>query len=170
MVQNDQALLTRLRDNRVDFVVIGGVCGIYHGVPIATFDLDVACQFDEFTLTMIEKSVRDLHPFHRLTPNRIPFELTPALISGLKNVYLQTDLGKVDCLGEVSGVGNYEQVLKRSILARLSFGEFRFLDLDALIDAKTAVGRDRDLRALAHLRAIKERIGNRPESGKTDQP
>jgi hypothetical protein len=158
MVQNDQALLTRLKENEVDFVVIGGVCGIYHGVPIATFDLDIACQFDESTLTKLEKSVRDLNPFHRLTRAKLPFKLTPTLIPTLKNLYLQTDLGRLDCLGNVAGVGDYGKVFHRSVIARLSFGEFRFLNLDALIDAKAAAGRDRDMRALAHLRAIKERI------------
>jgi hypothetical protein len=41
MAQNDQALLTRLKDSGLDFVVIGGVCGVcgvYHGLSLATFD------------------------------------------------------------------------------------------------------------------------------------
>ncbi len=40
MAQNDQALLTRLRDSGLEFVVIGGVCAVFHGAPVATFDLD----------------------------------------------------------------------------------------------------------------------------------
>ena len=42
MAQNDQALLTRLKASGLDFVVIGGVCVVYHGVPVATFDLEFA--------------------------------------------------------------------------------------------------------------------------------
>ncbi len=41
MAQNDQALLIRLRDSGLEFVVIGGVCVVYHGAPLATFDLDM---------------------------------------------------------------------------------------------------------------------------------
>jgi hypothetical protein len=40
MAQNDQALLVRLKDSGLEFVVIGGVCVVFHGAPLATFDLD----------------------------------------------------------------------------------------------------------------------------------
>lgn len=158
MPQNDQALLTRLKANGLDFVVIGGVCVVYYGAPLATFDLDICCQFGEKNLQRIEAAVRDLHAVHRLTTNKLPFELTPHLCAELKNLYLQTDLGKLDCLSEVTGVGDYDEVLKQSVLAKFSYGEFRFLTLDALIASKEAAGRERDLDALRHLRAIKERL------------
>ena len=75
----------------------------------------------------------------------------------MKNLYLQTDLGKLDCLSEVAGVGNFEAVWKESVTASFSYGDFRFLNIDALIAAKKAVGRDRDLDAVRRLLAIKER-------------
>ena len=75
----------------------------------------------------------------------------------LKNLYIQTDLGKLGCLGEVAGLGKFETVLRRSVVARLYFGEFRFLSLEALIEAKTAAGRERDLHAVRCLLAIKEK-------------
>ncbi|HXT12467.1 MAG TPA: hypothetical protein VN873_12960 [Candidatus Angelobacter sp.] len=84
-------------------------------------------------------------------------ELTDELCDRLKNLYLTTDLGTLDCLSEVAGIGNYEQVLQRSVLKSMSYGEFRILDLDALITAKLAVGREKDLDAVKLLRAIKER-------------
>jgi hypothetical protein len=75
----------------------------------------------------------------------------------LKNLYLQTDLGKLDCLGDIAGIGGYDQVLKRSAAMTLAFGEFRVLTLDALIDAKLAAGREKDLGAVRFLRAIKDK-------------
>jgi hypothetical protein len=158
MPQNDQALLARLKEQDLDFVVVGGVCVIFHGAPVATFDLDICCRFGEQNLQRIHAAVRDLHPVHRLTANKLPFELTPHLCAELKNLYLQTDLGKLDCLSEVAGVGDYDEVLKQSVTAEFSYGEFRFLNLDALIASKEAVARERDLGALSHLRAIKERL------------
>ena len=161
MPQNDQELLTRLQQNSVDFVVIGGVCCIFHGVPLATFDLDICCPFDEQTLYRIQAAVRDLHPRHRLAANKLPLELTDELCTRLRNLYLQTDLGKLDCLGEVLGLGDYEAVLKRSMTYRLSYGEFHILNIDALIAAKQAVGREHDLAAVRQLLAIKEKTGRR---------
>jgi len=67
-VQNDQALLVRLKQHDLDFVVIEGVCCVYYGVPIATFDLDICCRFVESNLKKLETALRDLHSFHRFTP------------------------------------------------------------------------------------------------------
>jgi hypothetical protein len=157
MPQNDQALLTRLKDSGLDFVVIGGVCVVFHGAPLATFDLDICCPFGEENLRRIESAVADLHPFHRLTANKLPLELSRSAFGELKNLYLETDLGRLDCLSEVLGVGDFEAVLKRSILASFSYGQFRFLDLDALIASKNATGRERDVATVRSLLAIKER-------------
>lgn len=157
MPQNDQALLTRLNDTGLEFVVIGGVCVVFHGAPMATFDLDICCPFGEENVRRIERAVADLHPFHRLTPNKLPLGLTGSAFGELKNLYLETDLGKLDCLSEVSGVGDFAAVRKRSVVASFSYGQFRFLDLDALIASKNAAGRERDVAAVRSLLAIKER-------------
>jgi hypothetical protein len=157
MPQNDKALLARLKEHGVEFVIIGGVCGVLHGVPLVTFDLDVCCPFSIENLRRVESALKGLHPSHRLAANKLSLELTDGLAARLKNLYLQTDLGKLDCLSEVTGLGDYQAVLKRSVLHATSYGEFRILNLDALIVAKEAVGRERDLAAVRLLRAIKEK-------------
>lgn len=155
-----------MRENGVEFVVIGGLCSVYYGVPIATFDLDICCRFTEQNLRCIETAVRDLHPIHRLAANKLPLELTSELCSRLKNLCLQTDLGILDCLGEVAGIGSYEEVLRRSVEGELPFGIFRFLTMDALMSAKQATGRDRDLETLKHLRLIKVKLAAKTTSPK----
>jgi hypothetical protein len=157
MPQNDQALLTRLDAGGLEFVVVGGVCVVYHGAPLATFDLDICCPFGAENVQRIEAALHDLHPVHRLTTYKLPLATTRETFGDLKNLYLQTDWGKLDCLGEVSGVGDFAEVLKNSVLAKFSYGTFRFLNLDALIASKKAVGRERDLLAVRQLLAIKER-------------
>ena len=158
MAQNDQALLTRLQASGLDFVIIGGVCAAFHGsLSSATFVLDICCRFGEENVRRIELAVGDLHPVHRLTANRLPLEATRSAFGDFKNLYLQTDLGKLDCLSQVDGVGNFDETLRKSVAANFSYGEFRFLNLDALIASKQAVGRERDLLAIRQLRAIKEK-------------
>jgi hypothetical protein len=161
MVQDDKALLLRLRQHQVEFVIIGGICATMHGVTLVTTDLDVCCRFAPENLYRIQAAVMDLHAFHRLAANRLPLELTDELCGRLKNLYLQTDWGKLDCLGEVAGVGDYETVLRHSVPFKLSYGEFRILSLDAAIASKEAVGREHDLAAVRQLRAIKERLEGR---------
>jgi len=157
MAQNDQALLVRLKDSGLEFVVIGGVCVVYHGALLATFDLDICCPFGEKNVRRIESAVRDLKPVHRLTANKLPLELTESAFGDLKNLCLETDLGKLDCLSEVTDIGNYEEVRRQSVVAQFAYGQFRFLNLDALILAKKTAGRERDLDAVRRLQAIKEK-------------
>ncbi|MBI4658761.1 MAG: nucleotidyltransferase [Verrucomicrobia bacterium] len=161
MPQNDQALLTRLSESGLEFVVIGGVCVVFHGVPMATFDLDICCPFGEENVRRLAAALGDLHPVHRLTANKLSLEATRDRFADFKNLYLQTDLGKLDCLSEVAGVGTFAEALRRSVAARFSYGEYRFLNLDALIAAKEAAGREHDLAAVKRLKAVKERLARR---------
>lgn len=163
MPQNDKVLLSRLKEHEVEFVIIGGVCGVLHGASLVTLDLDICCRFTRENLLRLETSVKDLHPRHRLAANKLPFELTDELCDRLKNIYLNTDLGILDCLSEVAGIGDYDQVFQQSVLHSLSYGEFRMLNLDALIAAKFAVGREKDLVAVKLLQAIKERKAQQNE-------
>jgi hypothetical protein len=157
MPQNDKALLLRLKEHDVQFVIIGGVSCVLHGTSLVTFDLDICCPPTVESWKRIEAAVKGLHPFHRLAANKLPLELTDEMASRLKNLYLRTDLGILDCLGEVAGVGDYQQVLEHSVLHTASYGAFRTLQIDALIASKEAVGRERDLAAVKQLKAIKER-------------
>jgi len=157
MIQEAETLLQRLHSRGVEFVIIGGICNVLHGVTLVTQDLDVCCRFSPENLWKLENAVRDLHPLHRQTPQRLPFVLDARLALELKNLYLRTDIGVIDCLSEVAGIGDFVAVLGVSDPVALAFGECRMLSLEALIRSKEALGRERDLAALRQLRAIKER-------------
>jgi hypothetical protein len=157
MPQDDKALLARLSHSQVDFVIVGGVGCILHGAPLVTYDLDVCIRLTAENLYRIEAAVKGLHPYHRLAANKLPLELTDELCTRLKNLYLQTDLGKLDCLGDIAGIGDYERVFALSQAMLLAFGECRVLSLEGLIAAKEAAGREKDLGAVRFLRAIKDR-------------
>jgi hypothetical protein len=107
----------------------------------------------------LHTALAPLHPVHRLTPQRLPFTFDEKLVPNLRNLYLPTDAGQLDCLGEVAGVGDFAAASQRSIQLQLPFGECRLLDIDALIAAKQAIGRRHDWQTIAQLRAIKERGG-----------
>lgn len=76
---------------------------------------------------------------------------------GLKNLYLDTDYGQLDCLGEIKGVGGFDVVKEHSMVIDLDYGRCRMLDLDTLIKAKKAMGEPCDLQAVAELTAIRKR-------------
>ena len=150
-------LLKRLIEHRVDFVIVGGFAAATHGVTLITRDLDVACRFSTANLLRLQDAVKDLHPVHRMTPQRLPLCLTPETIPGLKNIYVDTDWGSLDCLSSVLGIGDFAAVKKKSEIINPGLGPCRILKIDALIKAKKAMGRDRDRAAVLQLRAIQER-------------
>jgi hypothetical protein len=154
-MQNLSELMGRLVSSQVEFVLVGGFAAVAHGVTLVTRDVDICCRFSEANLMRIQKAFADLHPVHRSRPD-LPLQLTPEQCSMLKNLYLKTDWGVVDCLGEVLGVGNFEEVLKNSVEVELPFGKCRILDIDALIRAKEAMNRNHDKITVMLLRKIKE--------------
>jgi hypothetical protein len=156
-------ILKQLIAAKVEFSLIGGQASRHYGVSLVTEDVDVCARFTPENLRRIENALRDFHPRHRLTANKLPLELTDELCQRLKNLYLTTDLGILDCLGEVKGIGDFDAVLQQSELKDFPFGSFHVLKIDALIQAKNAVGRPHDLIAVAQLKAIKEKRDQQKE-------
>ena len=156
-MQNLNAMLARLVAGGVEFVLVGGYAAVAHGASLMTRDVDICCRFSKENLIRLRDALAETHPRHRMTSDRQPLELTDDLCARLNNLYLETDLCVLDCLGEVAGIGDYEAVLKNSLEVELPAGKFRMLDLDGLIRAKEAMGRPHDRLTVIQLRAIKER-------------
>ena len=155
-MQNLSQLIERLISAEVEFVLVGGFAAVAHGVTLVTRDIDICCRFTEPNLLRIQKAFADLHPVHRSRPD-MPLELTPQQCASLKNLYLKTDWGIVDCLSEVLGIGGFDEVVKGSVELELPAGKCHVLDIDTLIRAKQAMNRDRDRIAVRHLQEIKKK-------------
>lgn len=155
-MQNLAELTRRLIEAEVEFVLVGGFAALAHGAMRSTRDVDICCRFSNANLMRIQKAFADLHPVH-FPRTDLPLQLTPELCSRLKNLYLKTDLGRVDCLGEILGIGDFDEVVKHSIELELPAGECRVMDIDALIRAKEAMNRDHDQITVKELKEIKKR-------------
>ncbi|EEF59113.1 hypothetical protein [Pedosphaera parvula] len=153
-----ESLLQRLTAGKVDFVIVGGFAAVAYGVSLVTQDVDICCNFECENLLRLQSALEGLHTVHRLTPAKLPLTITRVNCNDFKNLYLNTDLGQLDCLGQVLGVGDYSEVVKHAVALNLAFGPCQVLSIDALIKAKEAMNRPRDIAAVAQLRAIKERF------------
>ena len=156
-MSNLAEMLTTLARGGVEFVLVGGYAAVAHGVSLVTQDVDICCRFSKENLFRLQAVLVELRPRHRMTPQKLPFELTDDLCARLSNLYLETDLCVLDCLSEVKGVGGFDEVLAHSIELAFPGGTFRVLDLATLIHAKEAMDRPQDRMALTQLRAIQER-------------
>jgi hypothetical protein len=65
-------------------------------------------------------------------------------------------LGNIDLLGEITGLGGYEQAREQSVVMNLFGMRCLVLSLEALIKTKRAAGRTKDLLVLPELEALHE--------------
>jgi len=72
------------------------------------------------------------------------------------NFTLTTELGDIDLLGEVTGIGDYTEAIEASMPVQLFVHSFAVLTLNALIRSKKAVGRPKDLQVPPELEALRE--------------
>lgn len=156
MTKDFLSLLTRLNKEEVKFVIIGGFAGVVHGCTLVTQDIDICCEFTAENLLLLQKAVADLNPLHRMTTGRVKLDLTKENCTDYKNLYLDTDLGQLDCVSFVDGIGDFEKVAKFSRVIEAEQLKFCVLTIDALIEAKKAMNRPRDTEAIIQLEAAKK--------------
>lgn len=161
-------ILQRLNDHKVEYVVVGGMAAVALGSPVVTTDVDVCAPLDEPNLTKIVAALSDIHPRLRMRPDRMPIPENLPQLKNLRNLNLGTDLGVIDFLSELSEVGNYHAIKDRTVCLNLGGVICRVLDLDTLIAAKKAAGREKDRIGVWHLEAIRAIRDQQP--GLFDKP
>jgi len=72
------------------------------------------------------------------------------------NFTLTTDLGALDLLGEVAGVGSYERVRSQAVIKQVFGIECAVLSLPDLIASKRAADQAKDKEAFLELEALWE--------------
>jgi hypothetical protein len=155
MIQVEPALRL-LTQNQVEFVIVGGVALSAHGSSYLTFDLDVCYARARENLKRLATALATCHPRPREFPAGLPFVWDEQTLNQGMNFTLSTDLGNIDLLGEVTGLGGFEQAREQSVEMSLFGMQCLVLSLDALITTKRAAGRTKDLLALPELEALRE--------------
>ncbi len=154
-------LLAALIEEKVEFVIVGGVAATLHGSARLTSDLDIVYGRSREDTRRLVAALAPLKPYLRGAPKGLPFHLDVETVRAGLNFTLTTDAGPLDVLGEIAGGFNYEVLRKRSISVELFGMRCRVIDLDALIESKMAAGRPKDLEVIAELETIREEIENK---------
>ena len=152
-------------DFKVDCVVVGGVAAGARGSSHVTYDLDVCYSRDPANLDRLAKALQSVNATLRGAPKDLPFRLDAGTLARGLNFTFETDIGSIDILGEVQGVGSYPECLEDSNVLELFDNSCRVLSLEKLIAAKRSAGRVKDLSMLPELEAILE---HRRRSGTTE--
>jgi hypothetical protein len=152
------ALLRALIEDGVEFVVVGGVCAVMNGAPISTLDLDIVPDRSQDNVPRLMRSLERLDARYRDIAGRT---LAPdaELLRGTGHNLFLTRSGPLDVLGEIGRGRDFSMLRGRSHVVDIGEGlEIRVLDLDALIEIKREILRDKDRATLPILeRTLEER-------------
>lgn len=162
MVEFEPALVS-LTDEKVDFVIVGGLAISAHSSGYITTDLDLCYLRTKENLKNIVAALAPFSPRFRNYPENLPFIWDERTLQNGTNFTLVTKIGDIDLLGEVAGIGDYKAVKAESVVEMIYGCKVRILTLEGLIKAKRAAGRPKDLLVLPELEALKEVLSETDE-------
>ncbi len=148
------AMLQGLKSSGVKFVVIGGLAAAAHGSRRVTDDLDICYESGETNVARLAQLLENWESYPRGIERGVPFFMDARQFRTTPIMTLTTREGFIDVLDAVKGVGAYAECRERSMEVTAFGIGFRVLDLPALIDAKRATGRPKDIDQLPELEAL----------------
>jgi hypothetical protein len=137
-------LLRALTEHGVDFVVVGGMAGLAHGSAYPTFDLDVAYARDRENIRRLVGALGGIEVTLRGAPADLPFQLDARTLENGSNFTFDSPYGSFDILGDVAGIGNYDELRREAVAAIVEEIEVRVASIDHLIAMKRAANRPKD--------------------------
>jgi predicted nucleotidyltransferase len=149
------ALLRTLVEHGVDFIIVGGVSAVLHGVPITTFDLDIVHSRTPENISRILSALHDLDAYYRGQGDR---RLTPgpAHLASPGHQLLLTRFGPLDLLGTIGTDHSYEDLIDHTTELSVSGSHLRVLNLETLVEVKEEVGHEKDKAVIPILKRTLE--------------
>jgi len=154
MIDAKKALVA-MASGSVDFVLIGGVALNLHAAAYLTYDIDFCYSRSRENLDRIALALAPFKPRLRGFPSDLPFLWDSSTLSKGTVFTLETDIGEIDLLGEVAGIGTFDEVFATSEKWLIYGFEINVLSTEGLIMAKEASGRPKDEEGIKLLEAIR---------------
>jgi predicted nucleotidyltransferase len=141
-----ESLLKSLKENKVQFVIIGATAFPVHGYSRATLDIDI---FIRPETANAEKTLSALEEFG--------YDITDITVDELltKKILIRQYLVETDIHPHVKGV-SFDDVWKNKVKAKFGNTFVWFASLDDLIKMKKAAGRPKDREDLKYLLKLKK--------------
>lgn len=149
-------ILNVLEEHRVKYIIIGGTAAILQGSAHLTMDLDICYARDRENLASLVRALSPFAPYLRGAPRDLPFIFDAKTLENGLNFTLSTDVGDIDLIGEVYGIGNYANVLEFSEVLEIYGFKCYVLTLKGLIKTKSLLARPKDTLILTELAALQK--------------
>ncbi|MDM8535942.1 hypothetical protein QUF70_04240 [Desulfobacterales bacterium HSG17] len=136
---------------KVDFIIVGGVCAVLHGVPVTTFDLDIVHSRTSNNLERLMEALTELNAYYRGGPGK-PLKPDVECIASSGHHLFMTDFGPLDVLGIIGKGHGYEDLINDVKILNFEKMDLKILNLERLIRIKEETGHEKDLFVIPILR------------------
>lgn len=149
-------ILSELVEQKVEFVVIGGVAVGYHGHVRATKDLDVVPAPDTTNLERLAGALKrldaEVEGAEEFVDEELPDPLDPSALALGGNWVLLTRLGRLDIMQWIGDDALWEKLSPAAIEDEIGGLPIKIVSYDDLVALKQLAGRPEDLMDLKRLR------------------
>ena len=145
-------ILEAFQKENVDFIIIGGIAVILHGMPRASEDLDIIIKMETGNISRIRAALRKL--FNDDDIKEITFEELHDY-SVLRYVSPNDDM--IDIISNLGEAFNYENVKYK--IMEIEGNRFKVASIKSLIDMKSGTLREKDNLDLLYLNELKKKQG-----------
>jgi hypothetical protein len=160
---DQEALLRRLIEYEVEFLVLGGIAVSIHGYVRLTLDVDILPNPSADNMRRLAAALADLRTTAAGTGGeRFELDLSHPESLAVGDYFLETRLGALDLVnGPRPDLKRYRKLDANAVEAQLGELTIRAVGKDDLIDMKREAGRDKDLRDIAALTEVERHGGDR---------
>jgi predicted nucleotidyltransferase len=151
----------RLREARLEAVLIGNAAAALQGAPVTTVDFD-------FFFRKTPRNLEKLKAFARGLGATVMRPYYPA--SELFRVVREADGLQVDFMGAIHGLKSFEGVRDRASTVDVGGGELLVASLDDVIRSKRAARRPRDRAVIEILEKAREEASKPSRSARRGSP
>lgn len=144
MLDRLQTVFASLQNHEVRYLVIGGIAAVLHGVPRATFDLDILIE------AMPENAQKLLEALHEAGLGTASLTTTERLLANEITIF--NDWVRIDVQTSTPGLTFPEAWARRETMCFRGQSFFVVCRAD-LISSKRAAGREQDLNDIRCLEA-----------------
>ena len=164
-----EALLERLTEHKVKYVVIGGVGANIWGSPRGTLDLDICAATTRANKQRLASALTELDA--RFRPAGLEEEGFPPprgwderTFDSLVSLATTTSLGWLDIWFIPAGTTGYDVLIQTAAVVRIGGHHVKVAAIADIIRSKQAAGRNKDLAAIDHLRELAQRRAERDQT------
>ena len=140
--------------------MVGLLAAVLQGAPLTTFDLDIVHRRTDANVTRLLAALEAMNAVYRTDARAL--RPTAAHLLGPGHHLLRTDLGDLDCLGEIDDGATFDELVSDSVALELGEGlACRAISIAKLVEIKRRLGRPKDLAAIPMLEATLEELRKR---------